>query len=195
MDPESVDIFTDDFDEVPLVVILEDPGVAIPVGDEEMTRFLRDSDRCWFAEVLVIISRFEGSAENQVRLVLSFRKPHDLVKANIGDVDVSPSVNRDSMGQVEHSGAKFVEDLAAVRFQDQDWVLLDDLAIPQLVIAVKGLDRPFDRSTMENDWIVIGIHRDSSHLTNLQSMAPVVHQNRVGDVFLLENQVLFKVPL
>ena len=57
---------TDDADKVALLAVLEDPVVAVAVGDVEEVCRVGDGDRRRCAEVLLVSARNESFSENQV---------------------------------------------------------------------------------------------------------------------------------
>ena len=67
--------------------------------------------------------------------------PLDLVESNISDIDVALVVHSDAVRNVEQPFAKRLDDVASVRIENQDGVLINHFLLLQLVVcAEKAVD-------------------------------------------------------
>ena len=67
----KVSTLTNDLHEFSLLVELHNPAVAIPVGNEKVTRS-RDSNGSWHTKMGLVFSRFHPGAKDKVGFVLAF---------------------------------------------------------------------------------------------------------------------------
>ena len=154
---------TDNFEKLSVTAIFENAAVAVSVSNEEDLRVRGHSHFCGLAEVVVIRAGNEGLAQNQIGLGGAFGKPQDLMKTDIGDVDVALGVDCDAMGHVEHVGAEggnfleqkivsemklgtFGSNLGIVRIQGDNHWLRDWSFVDNSILLVKRSKKGIHKS-------------------------------------------------
>jgi len=88
------------------------------------------------------------------------------------------------VGHVEQVLAGGADDITGVWIQNQDGVLLNDLAVGKGPVWIERSFVPFNRTSLENDRLVIAVDCHGRDLANLQVRGPVVHLDGVRDVLL-----------
>ena len=68
----NLERLTNDLEKFPLFAVLENPAVAVSVCHEEHPGGFGDCDRCWFAEMFLVVTGNEFLAQNQVGFFRAF---------------------------------------------------------------------------------------------------------------------------
>lgn len=63
---ERLQIFTDDLDELAVLVEFHDSAIAIPIGDEKVPCGLRHRHSCWHAKMGMVVSGLHSCPEDQI---------------------------------------------------------------------------------------------------------------------------------